>query len=270
MAFTHSLMTDGGSTTEDDSEGEDQGRKRGFLSQSDRRYLRLTEDEREDEYSRPLRYERRQRIKERTGNAALDIPLLVQYADDEIYEYAFGSEATSEGMIGAVDTVRTRRTFPKFIAFLLRAILVEEPTRPIETTDDVRAVIRPFLDEVETGIEHWLNQEGDATADFEITPSVDKLQTIPGLIEELEIRRSPVTGEERLRIAAVLDRAGLGEERITELLGEEPDDDGDGSEFSLAQLAAMSTEQLAVLLDAGRISADEQISALEEKYGEVD
>jgi hypothetical protein len=266
-------MTDGGSTTEDDSEDEDQdqGRKRGILSQSDRAFLRLSQDKWEDKYSRAASYDRRQRIKERTVNMALDIPLLAQYSNDEIYEYAFGAEATSQGKIGAVDTVRTRATFPQFIVFLLRAVLVEEPTRPVETTDDLRAVIRPFLDEVETGIEHWLNQEGDATADFEITPSVDKLQTIPGLIEELELRRSPVPGEDRLRVAGILDRAGLGEDRILELLGEVPDDDdGDESEFSLAQLAAMPNEQLSGLLASGRITIDEHIAALEEKYGDED
>lgn len=273
MTFTHSLMTDGGSTTEGDDE--DQGRKRGIISQSDRRYLRLSEDEREDEYSRPLRYERRQRIKERTGNAALDIPLLVQYADDEVYEYAFGTGGTSEGMIGAADTARTRRTFPKFIVFLLRAVMVEEPTRPIETTDDLRAVIRPFLDEVESGIEHWLNQERDVTADFEIKPSVDKLQTIPGLIEELELRRSPVTGKERLRTAAVLDRAGIAEEKIAALLGDpesangtdsEPDKtDGSYNDYTPEELAALPTEKLSELLAAGIISVDTQAAAIEAK-----
>jgi hypothetical protein len=257
-------MTDGGSTTEGDDE--DQRRKRGILSQSDRRYLRLSEDEREDEYSRPLRYERRQRIKERTGNAALDIPVLVQYADDEVYEYAFGTQGTSEGMIGAADTARIRRTFPKFIVFLLRAVLVEEPTRPIETTDDLRAVIRPFLDEVESGIEHWLNQERDVTADFEIKTSVDKLQTIAGFIEELEKRRTPVTGRERIQTVGILERAGVDRDEIVSLLGEDaPEEVKRYKDYSTEELAELSNKKLSRLLADGVLSVAQHSAAIDAK-----
>jgi hypothetical protein len=157
---------------------------------------------------------------------------------------------------------------PYMVLFMIRAIHANEPDRPIETIEDLTAVLKPVIENFEQGIDLYLNQERNVRADFEITPQISKLQTLEGVINELEVRRAPLTGQDRRETRRFLDSAGLGEERITELLGEVPDDDGDGSEFSLEELASMSNEQLAVLLDAGRISVDEHISALEEKYGE--
>jgi hypothetical protein len=157
------------------------------------------------------------------------------------------------------------------LRLLFRGIIADYPDRSIETIENLTTVLDPVIENFEEGIELYLTQDRHVRADFEITPEISKLQTLEGVINELELRRSPVTGRERLRTEHFLATAGVGEERIAELVGELPDDDdGDESEFTLAQLAAMPNEQLSGLLASGRITIDEHIAALEEKYGDED
>jgi hypothetical protein len=242
-------------------------RNRGVLTPSDRQYIRGSESERVEMFSRASRAQRRRRIRNRTMNATLDIQTLAYHgADETLYTPVFGESDDDDGV--SVD--RLQRSMPYMVLFLMRAIHANEPHRPIERIEDVTAVLEPVIENFETGIELYLNQERNVRADFEITAEISKLQTLEGVINELELRRSPLTGQDRRETRRFLTSAGISEERITELLGEEPDDDGDESEFSLEELAAMSTEQLAVLLDAGRISVDEQITALERKYDDED
>jgi hypothetical protein len=219
-------------------------------------------------FTRAARSQRRKRIRNRTTNATLDIQTLAYHgADETLYTPVFGE--SDDGDDG-VSVDRLQRSMPYMVLFLIRAIHANEPHRPIERIEDLTAVLEPVIENFEKGLELYLNEERNVRADFEITAEISKLQTLEGVINELELRRSPLTGQDRRETRRFLTSAGIGEERITELLGEEPDDDGDESEFSLEELAAMSTEQLAVLLDAGRISVDEQITALERKYDDED
>jgi hypothetical protein len=201
-------------------------------------------------------------------NATLDIQTLAYHgADDTLYTPVFGESYDGDD---GVSVDRLQRAMPYMVLFMMRAIHANEPHRPIETIEDFTAVLKPVIEQFQNGVELYLNQERKVRADFEITPEISKLQTLDGVINELELRRSPVTGQERLETRRFLDSAGLGEDRILELLGEVPDDDGDESEFTLAQLAAMPNEQLSGLIASGRITIDEHIAALEEKYGEED
>jgi hypothetical protein len=246
-------------------------RKRGILTNADRLFLRRSEDEREDEYTRPLRYERRQKIKERTANAVLDISLLAKFGDDELYLHAFTDEKTPEGLIEKTDPMRTRRALSKFTLFLARAQLAEklqtsEGTEIPPESANVRLALRPVLDEIESGIEHWLNQERGMTADFEIPLNVENVRTIEQVKEELELRRTPVTGKERLETAALLDRAGVEMDEILSLLGEDvPEDAETYEDYSPEELAELPTEKLSRLLADGVLSVTQHSAAIDAK-----
>lgn len=60
-------------------------RDRGILSPADRKFIRATEREREENYSRPARIERRREVQKRAENALLDFPLLLDFFTDEMY-----------------------------------------------------------------------------------------------------------------------------------------------------------------------------------------
>jgi hypothetical protein len=200
-------------------------------------------------------------------NSVLDLALIARDFPVEQTKKAFTNPPKSTPQ--PPDAPHVRDKFPTVLRLLFRGIIADYPDRSIEIIEDLTTVLDPVIENFEEGIELYLTQDRHVRADFEITPQISKLQTLEGVINELELRRSPLTGTERLRTEQFLATAGVGEERRAELLGEVPDDDGgDESEFSLAQLAAMPNEQLSGLLASGRITIDEHISALEEKYGE--
>lgn len=61
----------------------DGDRGRGMLTPSDRAYLRASEEERQDNYSRQARHERRRAIQERVENGLLDFQVLLEHLDAE-------------------------------------------------------------------------------------------------------------------------------------------------------------------------------------------
>jgi hypothetical protein len=255
-------VTDGGEL----EDYEEVDRPRGVLSTSDRRFLTLSDTERTDEFSRPGRRQRENAIEERINHAVIDLALLTRTIDQEEVKINLEDVFTANESAWE-DIPRVQTSMRPAIQFLIRGIIIGQPDRSIIDALDFTRTLDPVITRFEDSIEAWLNAQRGMTADFELSLDVENVRSVDSLIEELEIRRSPVTGEDRLRISGVLDRAGLGEDRILELLGEEPDEE-EGSAFSLEELAAMSNDQLAVLLDAERITVDEQIAALEEKYGE--
>ena len=249
----------------DETANRDVDRERGVITDADRAYLRRSEAERKENYSRTALYQRQKHIYNRTENAVLDIPILARHGDDELFRYLFASEVT-DGRKKTADTARTHRAYSDMIVFLIRGILADEPDRPIETPEDLKAVLRPVIDEIETGIEEWLNRERDRTAAFELTPSIETVQTINGLVEELELRRSSLDAEERIENAKILDRAGYEDDEITALIGEEPDgDDEPGSEYPMHQLVEFPLETLTELVANGKITESEHTTAIRQK-----
>jgi hypothetical protein len=245
----------------------DEDRSRGILSPTDREFLAIPAEQRRDEMnSRQAEYRRRRSIRNRVRNAALDFPLVVQGADADIFTAAFAADGADT--VG--DVPKVQKAMPDGFQFLLRAVLADQPHRPIKTTRDLAAVLDPVISEFERGIQRWLNTQRMMTADFEITPEIRKVQTITGFIDELESRRLPVTGKDRLRIHDILARAGIDEHRILELLGEDPatktDSDADPeSNYSVEELAELPTEKLSELLAAGVISVESHTAAIEAK-----
>jgi hypothetical protein len=239
---------------------ENQERRAALLTQAQRGLIRG-----EKSYSQASEREIRKRIRHRMYNSVLDLALIAREFPVEQTQKVFTNPPDN-----TLDTPHIREKFPTVLRLFFRGIIADYPDRSIETIEDLTAVLEPVIENFEEGIELYLTQNRHVRADFEISPEISKVQTLEGVINELELRRSPVTGRERLKTEEFLASAGLGEERITELLGTVPDEDGDGdeSEFSLEELAAMPNEQLAVLLDSERITVEEQIAALEEKYGE--
>ena len=71
-------------------------RDRGILTESDRDYLRLSEEEQQKEYSAPARSQRRSAIRDRIQNALLDMPLIVENLGEKDRENIFHSDDTSE------------------------------------------------------------------------------------------------------------------------------------------------------------------------------
>lgn len=254
----------GSSPPIDETANRDVDRERGAITDADRAYLRRSEKERKENYSRTALYQRQKHIYNRTENAVLDIPILARHGDDELYRYLFSSEV-DDGRKKTADTARTQRAYSDVAVFLIRGVLADEPERPIETPDDLEAVLRPVMDEIEDGIQQWLNRERDRTAAVELTASVDKIQTVDGLIEELELRRTSLDSTDRLETAKILERAGVDDDKILSLIGDEGDEDNAGSNYEMHQLVEFPLETLTELVANGKITESEHTTAIRQK-----
>lgn len=258
----------GNSPPIEETANRDVDRERGIITHADRIYLRRSEAEREENYSRTATYQRQKNIYKRTENGVLDIPILARHGDVGLFRYLFASER-DDGRKKTADTARTQRTYSDFVVFLIRAVVADEPERPIQTTEDLEAVLRPVFDEIETGMEQWLNQERNRTAAFELMSSIQKIQTMDGLVEELELRRSPLEPEERVKTAKKLERAGYDDDEIQSILGEphseEEEEEEEGSEYPMSDLVQFPIETLTDLIATGDITKDEHTEAIRRK-----
>lgn len=263
------LITDGGYPREIDD------RKRGILTTSDRTYLRADEDERLEIHERPGLYQREDAIRERTRNSVLDVPLLANHADTEVYRDVFASEVREDSDMFDTELAipRTQHALSSLIVFFIRAVRADEADRPVESIDDMTTVLAPVISEIEDGIEEWLNHHRDVTADFELSLSVSKLQTVDALIEELKLRRTSLPPDEWFETAQVLERAGLDNDEITALIGEDPEDDDEQeqSNYSREELISFDVTRLAELYAAGVISEEEYRTSIEQsaKTGDI-
>jgi hypothetical protein len=239
---------------------EDMGeRPRGVLTQTDREFLRISSEDRYEQYSRQGRSRRYRTIRDRLTNSVLDLPLIVNRTDAEMFEDAFSNDDD--------DVPRVQTTMSDAFRFVIRAILADEPHRPIETTADLAAALSPVIHQFERGIEKWLNTQRQMTGDFEVTVSTETMRSIDSVVEELEIRRSPLTGEERVRTGTVLERAGLDDDEILALIGEDPTEEeaAEQQDYPIEQLASFDVTRLAELFAAGVISEEQHRTALEQK-----
>jgi len=286
------LVTDGGTEPEGESEGsQDVGnqkgepdpdpepiergdRGRGILTSADRAYIRASDPQRQAEYSRVARNQRWRYIRNRVENAVYDMGLLSKDGGKRLYTFLFAEEIPDARRASA-ETDRTRAQLPEFAVFFIRSVLAGEPDRPLNSPNDLAAVLRPVLDELEKGVEHWLNRQHEMRSDVETEVTVEKLQTIEGFIDELQIQRT-VPPEEYFEAAATLSRAGYDDDEITPILGPEPDPDGDdngrSSEYAMQQLVEFPVETLTELIATGKITQDEHTEAIRRKAerGDID
>lgn len=245
-------------TTEFEDMGE---RPRGVLTQTDRKFLRISPEDRYEQYSRQGRSRRYRTIRDRLTNSVLDLPLIVNRTDAEMFEDAFSGDDDDD------DVPRVQTTMSDAFRFLIRAILADEPHRPIETTADLAAALSPVIHQFERGIEKWLNTQRQMTGEFELTVSTETMRSIDSVVEELERRRSPLTGEERVRTGAVLERAGYDDDEILALIGEDPTEEeaAEHQDYPMEQLASFDVTRLAELFAAGIITKEQHRTALEQK-----
>jgi hypothetical protein len=269
--YGYRLVTDGGTEPEPIEKGD---RARGILTPTDRAYVRATDSQREAEYSRPAREQRWRYIRDRAENAVYDIGILSKHSGNRLYTYLFADEIP-DGRKASADTERTRRVLPEIAVFFIRAVLAGEPDRPLNSPNDLAAVLRPVLDELERGVDRWSNRQHGLRADVETEVTVEKLQTIEGFIDELQIQRT-VPPDEYFEAAATLSRAGYDDDEITTILGPEPDPDGDdngrSSEYAMQQLVEFPVETLTELIATGKITQDEHTEAIRRKAetGDID
>jgi hypothetical protein len=245
-------------------------RPRGILTESDRKYLVVSEEERlraddddkQGPFSRPARRKREGKIVERLSHGVLDLALIAQEVDQPTVQIDYEEIFTPDD---PTSVPRIRVDSPQILTALVRAITANESDRPITNAGDLRAVVGPAVDGLEKAIENWLNTQRNMTAEYELNLSIENVRSIDSLVEELEIRRDPLTGEERVRTGAVLERAGYDDGEINALIGEEPDGDESGSEYPMHQLVEFPLETLTELVADGEITEDEHTEAIRQK-----
>lgn len=222
-----------------DNDGDDGGdsgeRGRGIITPADREYLQLSEEEREENYSQSARIQRRNAIADRIENALLDFPYLARHVNDETLHNVFGPQSTTFDFggepIGGVKIPQGKYGVPFGLWFLLRIQASGVNQQPLSARWGVMSNVKPFLEQVERGIELWLNQH-DMTGEVDVDISVSHLQSSEELAEQLEAAEEPLTGRERIEIISQLGRTGYSTDEIAEILGEEvpvDEDSGDGS-----------------------------------------
>jgi AcrR family transcriptional regulator len=201
--------------------------------------------------------------------------LLSKDGGKRLYTFLFADEI-SDARRASAETDRTRAQLPEFAAFFIRSVIAGEPDRPLNSPEDLAAVLRPVLDELEKGVEHWLNRQHEMRSDVETEITVKKLQTIEDFVDELQLRGT-VPPDEYFETAAVLERAGLDYDEINALIGEDPDGDDEdesetGSEYPMQQLVEFPLETLTRLIAAGEITQDQHTEAIRRKSerGDID
>lgn len=213
------------------------GRERGILTTADREFLSMSDEERKNEYSAPARSQRRRAIASRIENALLDFPILAGEIEDETIQDVFGPERGSftvdgEEVVGS--QIQTGQMGVPFgVMFLLRIARGGEPHALLPDShlpESVEHSLKPFLDDLERGIQIWLNDFHNLTGDVDVSVSVDDLRTSDELVEDIREGDAHITGIEKIETISQLSRAGWDSDEIAELLGFDTDDEDSESE----------------------------------------
>lgn len=215
-------MVNSGSENGANDSGEPRGR--GILTPADRVFLSMSDADREENYSAPGRSQRRRAVAERIENALLDFPTLTREVDDETVRDVFapereGREVDGETVAGT-EIQSGQIGVPFGIAFLLRVRLAGDLHQP-NPRFGVEQAIDPFLDDVEDGIEIWMNEQHGLIGDVDVSVSVDGLQAADDLADEVRDLDEPLTGRERIETVSQLGRAGYDADEILAIVGEE-------------------------------------------------
>jgi len=200
--------------------------ERGILTKADRKYLRNP-----GEYSRQASYNREEKITQRIRRAFNDFPLLAEELDDDVLDELLGAEWVSRDLDDGTTETGSQipgenMTLPFGITFLIRASLAGESVTG-NPEFSVEHSLRPFLRNVERGVEIWLNEHHNLTGSVDVSIAVDDLQRADTLADELAEQDEPLTGFERIETVSQLGRAGYSTEEIIELVGDRPEGETD-------------------------------------------
>lgn len=176
----------------------------------------MSDDERREEYSNQMISYHRHEILERVRGAILDFRLLSTELDDEVLEDVFGPPRHGE------EVPYGRAGIPYGIAFLIRVTLAAHHRQP---EVGIGPMLTPFTDEVERGIEIYLQSQHQLTADIDVTVSPENVQPIDDYWDGLAERSVPIRGRERVEAIRRLSRAGYTTEGILEIIGNAESED---------------------------------------------
>jgi len=207
-------------------------RDRGILTESDRRYIKNP-----GEFSRQAAHQRREAIRDRLREAVLDFQLLAGDVDQQVYDELFGPERTvfeedeSGDRVGGTEIPEERLSLPSGVEFLIRLSLADETGTRLGLHEmfSVEKPLRPFLRNLERGIQMYLNHHEGLSAEINMSIDATEVVSIDRVAERLSERDEPLTGRERIKMVSQLGRAGYSTEEIAELVGErpEPNDNAD-------------------------------------------
>lgn len=200
-------------------------RDRGILTESDRRYIKNP-----GEFSRQAAHQRQEAIRDRLREAVRDFQLLADDVDQQVYDELFGPERTvfeedeSGDRVGGTEIPPERFSLPFGVEFLIRLSLADETdVRPgFHEMLGVENPLRPFLRNVERGIQMYLNNHEGLSAEIDVSIDTTEIKKIDRVVDQLSERNEPLTGRERIEMVARLSRAGYSTGEITELVGEDP------------------------------------------------
>jgi len=199
----------------------------GVITDSQREYLRMDDAEREETYERQVRYRFRERIKTRLTNLMVrDFPILASHLDEELLEHVFKMPDQDELEDGSA-AFWSGAGIPPALRFLIQSTQVNRQTPNIAL--GLESVLETFNSHFEKAIKRYLIEEQGVVADISVSYEADNIRPQEDFIQELEEREEPVTGAERIEMAGILQRIGVSEDEMIELLGPQ---DGDGDEHA--------------------------------------
>lgn len=205
-----------------------ESRPRGVLTDRDRTYLRLTEEEREEQFSPSARSKIKRDISKRVRNTLLDLPILAAALDKDLLERALGDPNNSISYrSGEVERIKEITSNTEYIEatveFLLRTASADSRLT-VNPMLGIKKALRPLLDGIENGIENWLNRNG-VVGEVSLSIEIDDRQPIDEFADSLADSEEPprrVVGEPQHKTREILSRGGFSTEEIDELIEAEP------------------------------------------------
>jgi hypothetical protein len=198
---------------------------RGILTEQQREFLRMDEDERKEQYSRQERYRKRKLIRERLANGLFDLRLLFYNAPEKLLDEVFGdgpegeagsnawSEVSEE--IGSVD-IHPDLYIPGSIGFLIRA--TDRADLPLYPDEPQQPLFADFSRDTEKAVERFLARQKDTIADASVSITINDIRATKEVIKRLRMSDTDV-GLDKL---AQLEAAGVDREELIDLV-DDPD-----------------------------------------------
>jgi hypothetical protein len=197
-------------------------RPQGVLTPDQRAFIRMTTEKRREAFGRRERYEYRQRIQDRVENALVDFRVLHEL--DRTDDHNVVAAAFSGGADG--EQVDAGAYVPSAMKFFARAL--DRQNAPLYSVSDVPGAYDELLSAVEKGIERDAAERKDTVLSVSVSVEVTE-ESVDDLIEQLKTDE-PATPE-KLRLVALLQEVGVGDDRLAEVAPEVlpggPDPDGD-------------------------------------------
>jgi hypothetical protein len=220
-------------------------REPGILTEPQREFIRLPQDDRRADYNRQERYKYRTRIQRRLENAMLDFRLLHEFdrdfsTDDVADVFSGGGPAEipdDKTVDEAIDAeVNAAAYVPTAVRFFARALDHVagnddgDDTQPLYSVDDVGPVYRELLDAVEKGIERDAAERKDTVLSVDVSLDVSGPETAELVLDRLE--HGGLDPSEKLRLVSLLKEVGVDDDRLAavapEVIPGDQDDATDG------------------------------------------